>query len=652
MTVQPERPTAHRLLLEQRADRWLEALVPYTDSSGALILLPGATAPRRGTVGRASRPIRLLQADLQVRAKTPEGRRRRASNGLEGFARSALLGAYRAKHASSQRRDEILSRVHRGLVSGTAHGPLGMWPDPTDNSQSVVEAGLLAMVLHHSRQWLWDEMPLAEQDRVERWLLRAAAAETPKNNWLMFGVLVERFLRSVGRRHDQARTAARLAAVEEMYRGEGWYSDGGRRNFDYYCGWGFHTDLIESAGMLGDAGRTELQRHRERLHEYLEQARHLVERDGRPVAFGRSLSYRHAVLAPFWSGVLVDATPLPAGGTREVTSALFDEFESAGVPDARGLLRLGWVPGQDVDIQTYSGASSPYWAAKAYAGLLLSPEHPEWHVTSAPQDRRERITMPVPALVALTSATDGLIRVVNHGLGHDSPVFPGQRPADAGYDAFAYSSRTVPPPAHRGRASLLVNQLLVRDEHGEVDLRRCVEPVGTQSPSAPRSRHTALSRTIEVTSLLLPDGWEVRVAHLLDGEALAAVEAGGFGLTGKTSRHSASRSASVVGGGSLESSIHGLSGWDDARALQGHRSARSRRLTTPVIRRARPWQRGEALVWLVGLHADRRRADVMASLGEVRCDVEGMSVAVSYGRVSFVVDSAGAVEDGRAEEKA
>ncbi len=104
------------------------------------------------------------------------------------------------------------------------------------------------------------------------------------------------------------------ARTEDWYAGDGWYTDGGTRNFDHYNGWAMHLYPLwycRIAGPLANPGLAE--RYRLRLRRYLSDAAHLVGGDGAPLFQGRSLTYRFAALAPFWAGALFDAI---AAGAR------------------------------------------------------------------------------------------------------------------------------------------------------------------------------------------------------------------------------------------------------------------------------------------------------------------------------------------------
>ncbi|CAM5515003.1 hypothetical protein SALBM311S_09682 [Streptomyces alboniger] len=69
------------------------------------------------------------------------------------------------------------------------------------------------------------------------------------------------------------------------------------------------------------------------------------------------------------------------------------------MPDERGLLTLGWYQPLPPVTQRYSGPASPYWASKAFLGLLLPENHPVWTAPEepAPVDTADvRLALPSP----------------------------------------------------------------------------------------------------------------------------------------------------------------------------------------------------------------------------------------------------------------
>ncbi|MDT0268236.1 DUF2264 domain-containing protein [Streptomyces sp. DSM 44915] len=415
------------------ADRLLAAVRPHAAPGHALIQLPG---PASGSG--------------------------RHSDGLEGYARTFLLAAFRTGGANLEDpcAPELLAPYAEGLATGTDPGHPHAWPRPADLPQARVEAASVALGLHETRPLLWDRLPAEVQERTVAWLSELAGVWVPHNNWLWFRATVAAFLRSVGAPFQADDIARAVEATEDWYAGAGWYTDGAYqrgqfRNFDYYNAWAMHLYPLWYTRIAGrDAEPGLADRYRARLRTFVADAEHLVAADGGPLFQGRSLTYRFAAAAPFWAGALFDATPLPPGRTRRIASGMLRHFLDRGAAAEDGLLSLGWHHRFEPMRQRYSGPASPYWASKGMAGLLLPADHPVWTATEErlAVERGDFVRpLPGPGWLAAGTAADGVVRIANHGTDHTPPDLPGRD--DPHYARVAYSTHAGPelgearPPA-------------------------------------------------------------------------------------------------------------------------------------------------------------------------------------------------------------
>ncbi|MFC4498179.1 MULTISPECIES: DUF2264 domain-containing protein [Streptomyces] len=445
---------------EAAADTLLAAVEPYASDDHALYHLPGDRESWSG----------------------------RLSDGLEGYARTLLLAAFR--------RDETaLERYADGLAAGVSW----VWPRIEDRSQPLVEAASIALALRLTRPLLWDRLDDAVRQRAAAWLGDALTAEPWPCNWELFPVTVGGFLESVGHEPEASRKAAErgLERIEQWYVGDGWYTDGEGRAFDYYNGWAMHLYPVLHAWLAGDQDL--LARYGGRLKAHLADYARLFGGDGAPMHQGRSLTYRFATTAPLWLGALTGHTPLPAGETRRLASGALKYFLDRGAVDDRGLLTLGWHGPDPAVLQGYSGPASPYWASKGFLGLLLPPDHEVWTAVEqpGPAERADTVTpLAAPNWLLQSTRSDGLVRLHNHGS------------EDVRYDPYytrlAYSTATTPSPSYDNSVIL-----------GGDPSRTGIEPLGTGDGWA-ASRHTA-GGGARVTSVVLAHGaTEVR-AHLVSG---------------------------------------------------------------------------------------------------------------------------------------
>lgn len=485
---------------ETAADALLAAVEPYATGDRALYHLPGDRTSRSG----------------------------RLSDGLEGYARTLLLAAFR-------RDGTALERYADGLAAGTS----GVWPRIEDRGQPLVEAASIALALRLTRPLLWDRLDEPVRQRAAAWLADALTAEPWPCNWELFPVTVGGFLQETGYEADASRKAIDrgLERIEDWYLGDGWYTDGDGRKFDHYNGWALHLYPVLHAWLADDTRLLDL--YGARLERHLADCARLFGGDGAPMHQGRSLTYRFATTAPLWLGALTGRTPLPAGETRRLASGALKYFLDRGAVDGRGLLTLGWHGPDEAVLQGYSGPASPYWASKGFLGLLLPPDHEVWTAVEepGPAERSDAVTAIAPPnwLIQSTSS-DGLVRLHNHGS------------EDVRYDPYytrlAYSTATRPSTSYD-------NSVIVGGDPGRTE----IEPLGVGEGWA-ASRHRTGSGG-EVTSVVLargavevrafrvrevPEGTVVRVtgwtagpglrSQLLPVEGLAEVAAAPAGADG------------------------------------------------------------------------------------------------------------------------
>ncbi|MEU2540711.1 DUF2264 domain-containing protein [Streptomyces iakyrus] len=447
---------------EAAADSLLTAVEPYASEDRALYFLPGDRASWSG----------------------------RLSDGLEGYARTLLLAAFR-------RDEKALERYATGLAAGVS----GVWPRIEDRSQPLVEAASIALALRLTRDLLWDRLDDGVRQRTAAWLGDALTAEPWPCNWELFPVTVGGFLADIGHEPDTSRAAIDrgLERIEQWYVGDGWYTDGDGRKYDYYNGWAMHLYPVLHAWLEQDERLLTL--YGDRLSRHLGDYARLFGGDGAPMHQGRSLTYRFATTAPLWLGALTGRTPLPPGETRRLASGALKYFLDRGAVDDRGLLTLGWHGPDASVLQGYSGPASPYWASKGFLGLLLPPDHEVWTAPEepAPAERADFVT-PIgpPNWLLQSTRSDGVVRLHNHGS------------EDVRYDPYytrlAYSTVTTP-------ARTYDNSVLVAGDPS----RTGIEPLGAGEGWA-SSRHTA-GGGARVTSVVLAHGAvEVR-AHLVAGAA-------------------------------------------------------------------------------------------------------------------------------------
>ncbi|MCD4851804.1 DUF2264 domain-containing protein [Arthrobacter sp. AK01] len=371
------------------------------------------------------------------------------SDGLEGFARTFLLAAFRVAGEGGDDPHGHVDLYREGLLQGTQGDGPEAWLPITDRSQPMVEAASIVLGLQITKAWLWDTLGGDEQAQVAAWLQGSSRSTCVDNNWVLFQVMIAEFLAGAGFEHNERQIEHGLQRLEDWYAGGGWYRDGDNGGtgdfFDYYCGWAMHLYPILwaefAAGRYPEADRR-LDLYRTRLAAFLEDHVRFFGSNGAPIFQGRSLIYRYAAVAPLFMGEAIAATPLNPGQTRRIASGAAKYFLDGGAYDD-GLPSLGWFGAFEPMTQGYSGPASPYWTSKAFVGLLLPADHPVWTAVEEPSPFEGDDGLKhaeAPNYLLHSTAADGIARLLNHG--SDKYYAPG--PDDPLYRRLAYSSHTAP----------------------------------------------------------------------------------------------------------------------------------------------------------------------------------------------------------------
>jgi hypothetical protein len=444
---------------QELADSLLAATTTHASPAGSLLRIPGPSS--------ASGPW---------------------SDGMEGFARTFLLAAFRVRGADGDDPHGLLDRFRAGLVAGVDPTSPERWPTIAERRQAVVEAASISIALSETRPWLWDRLADRERQQVVDWLAGVVGTAGYTNNWIWFQNVIEAFLAQVGGpwRQDDLDRNAEIA--EGLYIGDGWYSDGAgpagaRQSFDYYAGWAWHVYPLLHSRIRGEALAPV---HRERLAAFIEQAKDLVGSRGAPLLQGRSLTYRFAMLAPFWAAAIAGVSPLPTGATRALATDVVSHFLDAGAIDERGLLPIGWHREFLPLRQLYTSGSSPYWASKGFLGLLLADSHPEWSTTASAPDRQQVMTraLDAPGWLVVNTAADGLVRVLNHGSDGFRGPAGAVRTDNPFYQRAAYSNVTSPELSPEAIAAPLDSHVALLDSRGRPYHRDAIESVHLTDPVA------------------------------------------------------------------------------------------------------------------------------------------------------------------------
>ncbi|EDY83583.1 hypothetical protein VDG1235_3210 [Verrucomicrobiia bacterium DG1235] len=284
--------------------------------------------------------------------------------------------------------------------------------------QHSVEMGLLVIALELSRDWLWDELSASERDQVVSWLESDAGNGHHWNNHMFFGIFVLEFLEREGRSRAAYRGVVDrwFEELEGMYADEGWYMDGMNQAYDFYNAYAWHYYSLWWVALYGESNPERCERFKSRTRRFLEDYPIFFAKSGEHPAFGRSIAYRFNATAPFALAHGLGASPVDPAEARGLCQRSLEFFLSKPISQGQGCLSLGWYDEFLPLVEVYSCGGSPYWAAKAFAPLLLSPDDAFWSeeesVGVGAQESRS-LALKAPSLVV--RAVEGEVEIINAG---------------------------------------------------------------------------------------------------------------------------------------------------------------------------------------------------------------------------------------------
>ena len=343
---------------------------------------------------------------------------------LESFARPCLLAAHWLKAEPGQReqvsRDQIAQWFRRGLVLGTNADGAEYWGPTANHHQHTVEMAALTLALQMARPQLWDPLSTKERGQVARWLASVRGAGLHRNNHMFFCVLPLAFLEQegYGRAADQAVSRHLLDVLEGMALGGGWFLDGMNETEDYYAAYAWSYYGLWWSKLYGHSDPARARRWKNWAEVFLKDYLHFFAASGENPPFGRSIGYRFAATAPFGLAEYCGVSAVPPGQARRACTLNLDFFLRHTIQQSQGALSLGWTDEFAAVSEAYSCAGSPYWAAKAFAPLLLPPAHAFWQAASKPLPAElGDFQRAVPQAGLVVRGSEGQVEVLNNANG-------------------------------------------------------------------------------------------------------------------------------------------------------------------------------------------------------------------------------------------
>ncbi|KAG9252313.1 uncharacterized protein F5Z01DRAFT_676192 [Emericellopsis atlantica] len=360
-----------------------------------------------------------------------------------------------------------------GYRAGTDPKSPEYWGYPRDNDQRMVEMCPLGYALAVAPE-IWDKLTTEERGNVEAWLGNSINEKTmPNTNWLWFRVFANLGLKKNGGKFSKERLESDIKHLDTFYRGDGWSNDGpeGIHQMDYYSS-SFAIQFLQLiyAKLNGDDDPERAAEFKKRTQIGALDLVHYYDEDGRAIPYGRSLSYRFAVVS-FWGAMAYADVELPAPLTWGMVKGIVLRHlrwwqTQTSLWTASGTLSLGYSYPNTFMTENYNSPGSPYWACLAFICLAVPESHPFW------TSKEEPLGNTFPKVKALkhpghiTSYHGGHCMLLSSGQACSYPM----RATHAKYGGFAYSSAygySVPTGLFSLEQYALASQLGLSDDGGE-----------------------------------------------------------------------------------------------------------------------------------------------------------------------------------------
>ena len=402
------------------------------------------------------------------------------------------------------------------------------WGDTGPYDQRLVEMAAYGLGLALLQDKLTRVFTPREQENLHRWLDQISGAEMPDSNWNYFAIMVQLGFKRAGLPWDREAVERRFTQMEAYYLGDGWYSDGPGRPKDYYISMAFHFYGLIYATLNAEDDPDRAAVLRERARFFAQDFIYMSAADGASVPFGRSLTYRFAMVA-FWSAVAFSELDILSPG--EIKGVILRHLRwwlKQPIFDRDGILTLGFTYPNLAMCEDYNSPGSPYWALKVFLILALPAEHPFWQA-------EERALPPLASTRAVPHAQQILMH--SEQSQHVVMLTSGQLElnnyvnTEAKYTKFAYSSRfgfTIERGRYGIKHAACDNMLLLSENDDYFRGRRACDTVQVETEFI-FSRWSPW-QDVHIESWLIPCGeWHLRIHHIDSARGLSSVE-GGFAV--------------------------------------------------------------------------------------------------------------------------
>lgn len=271
--------------------------------------------------------------------------------------------------AFSKKQEDSSEIVFRKIVKGTDANNCEYWGDLSDYSQMIVEM-LPVLIFCYKNIENYKKLEYEKKKNIEKWFYQINQVKVSNNNWQCFVVLINQILKKLGAQYSQKNIDYSLKQIDNMYLGNGWYSDGFTKQCDYYIAFAIHFYLLLYV-YFEDADTPRTYEIKKRALAFSDSFISWFGESGAALPFGRSLTYKFAQSA-FWAMMITANVCTQKNALyKTILNKNLRWWFQQDIFDENGLVQIGYAYNNQIFTEYYNGTGSSYWCLKAFAILLL-----------------------------------------------------------------------------------------------------------------------------------------------------------------------------------------------------------------------------------------------------------------------------------------
>lgn len=256
------------------------------------------------------------------------------------------------------------------IVNGTDPHSKGYWGEVEDYSQLICEGADVALALWIAKDRVIGKLSNLQKQNLFNWLRQCTLKKIVDNNWHLFRQTILLILSKLNESEDL--DSSSYDRIKSFYVGDGWFSDGVGKKFDFYNAWGFHYSLFWLTEIDKDFDSEFISTVNSKFCRSYQK---LFTLKGFPL-FGRSHCYRTAATSPLIASILLNNNAAEAGTVKRIFDQLW-KFIIANGGVENGVPTQGYLKQDLRFLDEYSGPASSLWGLRSLILLLRIKDNKE-----------------------------------------------------------------------------------------------------------------------------------------------------------------------------------------------------------------------------------------------------------------------------------